>query len=181
MRMLVGVVVSLSTLGVQFGFHLVPTTDGPLRWLALILGQCIGFGILAIFYICNAAWKEHEELLDYIQGFKASAEDNARLEAANTLFKSACRVAQALHACSSEFPLKPGSGDEHFKAQYLWYLLLMNDSFITVLPDGVDPLPGEQSDQTRKDISRALSIHLNWLRSYIEQLRIRQSDRNLLE
>jgi hypothetical protein len=175
--MLIGVVVALATLGIQFGFNLVPSGNGPLRWLALILGQCIGFGLLAAGYIWYAAWQEHKEAVDHMRVLQADAEEFARLQAANTLFKAACRLAQSLHACSAEYPLKAENNAEQFKALYVWYLLLANDSFLTVPPDAVDPLPGEQSEQTHKDITRALIVHMNWLRDYTARLRTELSQR----
>jgi hypothetical protein len=165
--MLLGLVTAIGILVAQMATGLIPSHDNtPLRLMAMIGPHALLFVIVCVCYVWNAAWEYDKKRLETIQGFEDWKEDFARLQAAELLLKTSRRLAQAINASSVDCPLKPGCQDTQFKAHYIWFLLLENDSFLPYHRDAVDPLPGEQSDLTRADLSRRLIIQQNWLAEY---------------
>ena len=169
----IGLLIAITTLGLQFSFGLVPNGNGPMRWLAIALGQIIVFGPGAWGYIWHAAWEEHKHAEAQIADLKAKAENLASLRAAEALFQLMVRLAVSLSGVVIK-PLKQTEDPAtlQFQASYDQYMILWAHFSLPVPSDRLHPLPSDQQhEKTKGQIGQAFQAHLGALTAYTQELR----------
>jgi hypothetical protein len=166
--MALSLIAAIMILALQTQTGIVPKSEGLLRFVVIVGPYVLLMLIVYLLYVWNAAWEHDKHRLVEIEVLRVQKEEYARLQAAHTLSRVCDRLAQALHSCVAEYPLRD---DADFKKQYIAYLMLENDSYISIPRHDVDPMPMEQqTEYTREKIERALLIHRNWLRDYAARL-----------
>jgi hypothetical protein len=171
--MLIGFLIAITTLGLQFAFGLVPNGNGPMRWLAIALGQITVFGVAALGYIWHAAWEEHKHSEEQLAELKAKAENLASLRAAEALFHLMVRVAGELSG-TNPYPLRQTDDPTtlRFQANYDQYMILSAHFSLPVPSDRLHPLPSDQQhEKTKEQIGQAFQTHMGALTAYTQKLR----------